>query len=360
MKPMDDIESWLALGLIDGLGDESIRRLLVAFGSPEAVLSAGPAELERVVKRKAAAAVGRGADPARVKAALAWLEDPLNTLMTLADPDYPSLLLHIADPPPLLYLKGRRELLGTPALAVVGSRNATPQGLSNAEAFARAASDAGLCIVSGLALGVDAAAHRGGLGGISASIAVVGTGLDIVYPARNRELAHELAQRGLLVSEFPLGTPAVGSNFPRRNRTISGISRGCLVVEAALQSGSLITARLALDQGRDVFAIPGSIHSPLSKGCHALIKQGAKLVESAGDILDELGHAPAGHASGDAAATPPAASPLLAYLGYDPTSIDILCSRSGLTPETVSAMLLPLELGGMVAALPGGYYQRLR
>ncbi|MEK7768286.1 MAG: DNA-processing protein DprA [Pseudomonadota bacterium] len=360
MKLSPDIESWLGLGLIDGLGDESERRLLVAFGSPAEILSANVAALERVVSKQAAHSIALGADKEKLAIALKWLEEPRNSVITLADPDYPSLLLNIPDPPPLLYLKGRRELLSSPALAIVGSRNATPQGLSNAEAFAAAASNAGLCIISGMALGVDTAAHRGGLHGTAASIAVVGTGLDIVYPARNRELAHELAERGALVSEFPLGTPAIGSNFPRRNRIISGMSRGCLVVEAALQSGSLITARQALEQGRDVFAIPGSIHSPLSRGCHALIKQGAKLVESAQDILEELGYQATSAAANDAAKTDVEDSVLLRYLGHDASDIDTLCVRSGLTAEAVSAMLLALELDGVVANLPGGRYQRIR
>ncbi|SCY77491.1 DNA protecting protein DprA [Nitrosospira sp. Nl5] len=359
MKPIQDIESWLALGLINGLGDESIRRLLVAFGSPAEILSANAASLERVVRKKVAYSILKGAEKKRIAATLEWLKDPANSIITLADPDYSSLLLNIPDPPPLLYLKGKRALLSSPMLAIVGSRNATPQGLSNAEAFAEAASNAGLCVISGLALGVDTAAHCGGLRGIAASIAVLGTGLDIVYPARNRDLAHELAEKGALISEFPLGTPAVGSNFPRRNRIISGMSRGCLVVEAALQSGSLITARQALEQGREVFAIPGSIHSPLSKGCHALIKQGAKLVESVEDILDELGCQPERRTTD--AEEPVGEEPLLLkQLGYDITNIDTLCIRSGLTAETVSAMLLTFELDGVVASLPGGRYQRVR
>lgn len=364
---MRDIESWLALSLIDGLGDEATRRLLVAFGGPAEIFSASPAALGRIVKKPVADNIAQGADPGKLAAALNWLKDPANSVITLADSDYPHLLLNIPDPPPLLYLKGRRELLGAAALAMVGSRNATPQGLANAEAFAEAVSNAGLCVVSGMALGVDTAAHHGGLRGSAASIAVVGTGLDIVYPARNRELAHELARKGALISEFPLGTPALGSNFPRRNRIISGISRGCLVVEAALQSGSLITARQALEQGREVFAIPGSIHSPLSKGCHALIKQGAKLVESAQDILEELGYpstASAASAANANAANQGGASAqdslLLKHLGHDATDIDTLCLRSGLTTEAVSAMLLTLELDGVIASLPGGRYQRVR
>ena len=264
----------------------------------------------------------------------------------------------------MLYFKGRRELLRQPALAVVGSRNATPQGLSNAEAFSEAASNAGLCIISGMALGIDTAAHHGGLRGAAASIAIVGTGLDIVYPAKNHPLAHKLAKEGALISEFPLGTPAIGRNFPRRNRIISGMTQGCLVVEAALQSGSLITARQALEQGREVMAIPGSIHSPLSKGCHALIKQGAKLVENTQDILDELSHLALIDATPDRRKESPTEqstenSLLLNYLGYDTVNIDTLCSRSGLTAEVVSAMLLTLELDGQISSLPGGWYQRI-
>ena len=355
-----DIEPWLALGLIDGLGDESIRRLLVTFSSPAEIFSANITSLERVVKKKVAYNIVQGADEKKIAATLKWLEDSRNSIITLADPDYPSLLLNIPDPPPLLYLKGKRELLNRQMLAIVGSRNATPQGLANAEAFAEAASNAGLCIVSGMALGVDAAAHRGGLRGSSASIAVVGTGLDLVYPASHRRLAHELAEEGALISEFPLSTPAMGSNFPRRNRIISGLSRGCLVVEAALQSGSLITAKQALEQGREVFAIPGSIHSPLSKGCHALIKQGAKLVESAHDILDELGYQSKSLITQNDEEQPEGEESLLRHLGHDITDIDTLCLRSGLTIETVSAMLLAFELDGVIASLPGGRYQRLR
>jgi DNA processing protein len=365
MKPMRDIESWLALGLIEGLGDESMRRLLVAFGSPAEIFSANAASLERVVKKKVAYNIVQGADEKKIAATLNWLKDPANAIITLADLDYPALLLNIPDPPPLLYLKGKRELLNSSKLAIVGSRNATPQGLANAEAFAEAASNAGLCIASGMASGIDAAAHRGGLRGSAASIAVVGTGLDLVYPASNRELAHELAQKGALVSEFSLGTPAIASNFPRRNRIISGMSCGCLVVEAALRSGSLITARQALEQGREVFAIPGSIHSPLSKGCHALIKEGAKLVETAGDILDELAdelkyRRVTQSESADAEELEGDELSLLRHLGHDISNIDTLCVRSGLTVERVSAMLLTLELEGVVASLPGGGYQRLQ
>lgn len=363
-----DLASWLQLSLIKGVGDESIRRLLVAFGSPAAVLSASEAALERVVRKNAARQIKCGADAGKVDAALDWLDDPANSIITLADSDYPAHLLQIADPPPLLYFKGNRDLLNRPALAVVGSRNATPQGLSNAEAFSESVSNAGLCIISGMALGIDTAAHQGGLRGVAASMAVVGTGLDIVYPAKNHPLAHQLARQGALISELPLGTPAIGRNFPRRNRIISGMSQGCLVVEAALRSGSLITARQALEQGREVLAVPGSIHSPLSKGCHRLIKEGAKLVESTQDILDELNCAIQSDAPTEVfqpKTQPPAealesdeSARLLACLGHDVIDIDTLCMRSGLTVESVSAMLLTLELNGYVSSLPGGCYQR--
>lgn len=360
MAQDQDLEHWIALSLVPGLGDEGVRRLLLAFGDPEKIFSASPGALRSVVSEPVARAIAHGTDAKTVAAALEWLKDPANSVLTLADADYSKSLLNIPDPPPLLYVKGRRELLGAPALAIVGSRNATAQGVNNAEAFAQDLSDAGFTIISGLALGIDAAAHRGGLRGRAGSIAVLGTGLDIVYPAKNRDLAHELAKSGALVSEFSLGTPALGGNFPRRNRIISGLARGCLVVEAAAESGSLITARLALEQGREVFAIPGSIHSPLAKGCHALIKQGAKLVESAQDVLEEFGYGASGAARAFAGSIPDEGHPLLNHLGHDAADIDTLCARSGLSPEEVSSLLLRLELEGRVAGLPGGLYQRLR
>jgi len=366
MTSTSETELWLNLNLIDGLGDESIRRLLVALSSPEAIFSAPLSVLEGIVKPSIAKLIQIGADKSKVADTLKWLKDSNNTIITLADADYPASLLNISDPPPLLYLKGRRELLQHSGLAVVGSRNATPQGLLNAEHFSQAVSDAGLCIISGLALGIDTAAHHGGLRGSTSSIAVVGTGLDIVYPAKNHALAHQLAKEGALISEFPLGTPAIGRNFPRRNRIISGISLGCLVVEAALQSGSLITARQALEQGREVMAIPGSIHSPLSKGCHALIKQGAKLVENTQDILDELKYVSLQKnlntfQEEQILSEDPSKNILLFnHLGYDVVDIDTLCLRSGLTAEVVSAMLLTLELEGQVSSLPGGCYQRIK
>ena len=361
MPPDQELLAWLKLGLVAELTPASFRKLLGEFGDPEAVCAASRPALGRIVPEQVADAIVRGPDITRVDLALRWLEDPGNRIISLADAAYPRLLLEITDPPPLLYVKGDSGLLNHAALAVVGSRNATPQGSANAEAFARELSDGGFTVISGIALGIDAAAHRGGLAGASSSLAVVGTGLDIVYPARNRDLAHQLAAQGALVSEFPLGTPALSGNFPRRNRLISGLARGCLIVEAALRSGSLITARYALEQGREVFAIPGSIHSPLSKGCHQLIKQGAKLVESSNDILEELGAAVRVQTAtlGKADASPEHVE-LLAALGFDPLDLDTLCERSGLTPETASAMLLILELDGTVSRLPGGKFQRVR
>ena len=340
-----------------------MRALLKAFGGPREVLDQTIANLSRVVAPRIAEAVAGGPQPEKLAAALKWLEGPGNHLVTLADDDYPAGLLQISDPPPILFVKGRRELLRCNAIAVVGSRNATPQGLENAEAFSRALSDAGLAIISGMALGIDAAAHRGGLAGQASSIAVVGTGLDLIYPSKNKALAHELADKGAIVSEFSLGTPALAANFPRRNRIISGLSLGTLVVEAALASGSLITARLAAEQGREVFAIPGSIHSPFSKGCHSLIKQGAKLVESAQDVLEELGLS--GIIDRPAAGT--RAKPakeitedaLLLALGFDPVGFDALAQRTGLAPESLTARLAEWEIAGVIAALPGGKYQRL-
>jgi DNA processing protein len=351
------LKAWLALSLTRGLGGESARRLLKEFGSPDAVFAASISSLKSVVKADIAAEISRSITDDAVGPALVWLENGNNHIVTLADKDYPQALLNIPDPPLLLYVKGRLDLLNRSALAVVGSRSATPQGINNAEAFAKSLSDAGLCIISGLAHGIDAAAHRGALRGQGGSVAIVGTGLDIVYPAANRELAHTLAQRGTLVSEFPLATPPLAANFPRRNRLISGMSLGCLVVEASLQSGSLITARLALEQGRDVFAIPGSIHAPQSKGCHALLKQGAKLVETAQDILEELGgmiETPA-PAPGSEGANPL----LLQHLGFDPVDVETLSMRCGLTIAELSAMLLTLELSGHICVLPGGLYQRI-
>ena len=359
MNPDPELAGWLQLSLTPGLGPSTLRNLLRKYGLPREVLARERAELGAFLAPESLHAMQSQRVRDAVARALDWAAAENHFVITLADETYPRVLLEIADPPAVLYAHGRVELLQYPALAVVGSRNATAQGESNAEQFARSLSEAGLTIVSGLALGIDAAAHRGGLAGASSTIAVLGTGVDVVYPNRNAELAAEIARRGLLVSEFALGTPAIAHNFPRRNRLISGLARGCLIVEAAIASGSLITARCAADQGRDVFAIPGSIHSPLAKGCHALIKSGAKLVESADDVLAELaGFQPTGRAS-TLAPAPSADTGLLAVMGHDPVDVDSLCARAGLSPEEVTSQLLRLELDGRVTALPGGLYQRL-
>ncbi len=325
------------------------------------MLGASKSQAAAVVGDAATGKLQAGCDPAQLANSLEWLQKPGHFLVSIQSSDYPPALREISHAPALLYGIGRRELLCTPKLAIVGSRNPTAQGEKNAHAFAQALSEASLTIVSGLALGIDACAHRGGLLGPGSSIAVVGTGLDRVYPARNRDLARSISTDGLLLSEFALGIPPLAGNFPRRNRIISGLSLGCLVVEAAIGSGSLITAQLAGEQGREVFAIPGSIHSALSKGCHALIKQGAKLVETARDVLEELGWGVAGvsstetnhlsRSSGDES--------LLKALGYDPVDLDSLCERSGLPIDRLSAQLLHLELSGQIVCLPGGLYQRL-
>lgn len=353
----EELLAWLRITLTPGISSRMQRELLSGAESAQAAVARPRQELRRILGEDGAAALAHAPDPHLVEATLGWLAQPRHSIITLADPDYPRALLETGGPPCVLYANGRRELLGQPAMAVVGSRNATPQGVRDAEAFAFALSEAGLCVVSGLALGIDSAAHRGGLRGRSSSIAVMGTGPDRIYPARNRELAHALAQDGCLITEFALGTPASAGNFPRRNRLISGLARGVLVVEAALRSGSLITARLAVEQGRDVFAIPGSIHSALSKGCHELIREGAKLVESAQDVLVELGMAPP--AAEPAKAQRENAHPLLQGMGFAPTSVDQVAQRTGLSAATVCAQLTQLEIEGRVEALSGGLFQRI-
>lgn len=359
MTPDSGLAGWLQLTLTPGLGPSAIRQLLKLYGLPEQVLARPRAELSRAAPRAAFEALDSPDVAKAVAQAIEWAAQPGHAVVTLADESYPKLLLEIADPPTMLYAQGRLELLARPALAMVGSRNATTQGERNAQSFAQAFSEGGLTIVSGLALGIDAAAHRGGLLGPGSTIAVLGTGIDIIYPTRNVGLAAEIADRGLLLSEFPLGTRAVAHNFPRRNRLISGLTQGCVVVEAALASGSLITARAAAEQGREVFAVPGSIHSPLSKGCHALIKSGAKLVESADDVLTELSGLRQVEKSAPAPSRTLANEPLLAHMGFDPIDVDSLCARAGLSAEQVFSQLLRLELAGLVAVLPGGLYQRL-
>jgi DNA processing protein len=279
-------------------------------------------------------------------------------VLSIGDSDYPAVLLQTPDPPLLLYVQGKVELLNRRSLAVVGSRNASAQGVDNARSFGAHLSQQGWTIVSGLAFGIDGAAHEGGLSGPGSTVAVVGTGLDRVNPARHRDLAHRIATAGVLVSEYAPGTPPLPQNFPMRNRIIAGLSRGTLVVEAALQSGSLITARQAAEYGREVFALPGSIHSPLSRGCHALIRQGAKLVESADDILEELQGRSVAAAADPAPARVDRDDPVLQALGHDPATLDALCARTGWSARELSARLLELELEDRVARLPGGLYQR--
>jgi DNA processing protein len=370
LRPPPDpaaLAGWIRLEQTAGVGGVTARRLLAEFGSPQHIFSAGYSVLKHHLAAPLARALSEPPSEAivrQVELALAWREQPGNTLLTLFDAAYPAALSQIPDPPPLLYLKGRPELLAAPMLAVIGSRNATLQGRANAEVFAQALSGAGITIVSGLALGIDAAAHLGALGDIGSTVAVIGTGIESVYPARNHALAHRIAAEGCIVSEYPLGTPPLAANFPRRNRIISGLSAGVLVIEAAAQSGSLITAQLAAAQGRDVFAIPGSIHSALAKGCHKLIKEGAKLVESAADVLGELrisplatmavvpapAKAPAGSAAGRA---------LLAAMAHEPVDTDTLALLCVVEPGQLSLVLLELELAGQVERLPGGLFQRM-
>lgn len=361
---ISELEAALRLAFLPGLGPVRLQELHECFGSATATLAAAATQLTRVVGQDLAENIRSGGNAEAATAALHWRDGDRQHLLVPEDPAYPPLLGEIADPPPVLFVKGEASLLQGAAVAVVGSRNATVQGCNDAEAFARALSDAGLTVVSGLALGVDAAAHRGGLAGAGRSVAVIGTGIDVVYPARNRALAHALAEDGALVSEFPLGTRALAGNFPRRNRVLSGLSLGCLVIEAAVHSGSLITARLAAEQGREVFALPGSIHSPLAKGCHLLIKQGAKLVDSAQDILEELRFTvPAPRIPPD---TPPTAvhdapsTALLAALGWNPCDGDTLAARTGIPANTLQPLLLALELAGEIAILPGGRIQRVK
>ena len=357
-----ELAAWLRLLETPGLGVEGARRLLARIGSPEAVFDLPGPVYQELLTPKQQQAIQQAPShlPALITRTWDWLQgDPTRQILLLGDADYPEPLLQTADPPLLLYLQGRRELLGQPAIAIVGSRNPTPQGRDNAEAFALALSQAGLTVISGLAMGIDGAAHRGALRGMASTIAIVGTGLDQTYPHRHQALAQEIAVKGLVISEYSLGMPALAQNFPRRNRLIAGLSRGCLVVEAALQSGSLITARLASEAGREVFAIPGNIHSALSQGCHALIRQGAKLVENPADVLEELSlFSPAIVEATAAPVCSREQQRLLDLMGFDPVAMDELLERGGWPAALLSAHLLELELAGAVARLPGQHFQR--
>jgi DNA processing protein len=374
----EELGLWLRLSLTPGVGDQAARQLLAAFGEPEHIFRQSESALRQIVSAKQAQQLltlpDGWADLSRDT--WDWLQhtptpDITHAVLTLGDAEYPAPLLLIPDPPVMLYALGQTAALqglkAEQSLAMVGSRNPTPQGQSNAREFARALAGSGLTIVSGMALGIDGAAHDGALQGARpqalATIAVVGTGLDRVYPRQHRELAHRIAQRGLILSEYPLGTPPLNANFPKRNRLIAGLSQATLVVEAALQSGSLITAKQALEQGRDVLAIPGSIHSAQAKGCHALIKQGAKLVESAQDVLEEL-RMPDPFAQVPLALAPTAApteteDELLSAMGNDPVGLDALQARCGWPTARLQAQLLELELMGQVGRLPGGLFQRI-
>lgn len=358
-----EFDAWFRLLATPGVGRGTARRLIAACGSPEAVQAAPLATLRQLAGEPVAQALRERSDEteARLAAAQAWWAGgPDRHVLALGDPRFPAALLQTADPPLLLYVQGDAGALARPSLAMVGSRAATPQGLANARAFARELAGQGWCIVSGLALGIDAAAHEGALdaAGGAGTVAVVGTGLDRVFPARHRALAHRIAAAGALVSEYAPGSLPLREHFPERNRIIAGLTQGTLVVEAALASGSLITARLASEAGREVFAIPGSIHSPQSRGCHALIRQGAKLVETAADIAEEFsGQRPLPLVPGQD--DPDDADPLLAALGHDPVTLDALLARTGDSAAALSARLLELELDGRVARLPGGLYQRL-
>ena len=397
----EELGSWLRLTLTPGVGNESARKLLTAFGLPAAVFSQTATALRQVVSATQASSLL--VEPPELAPLLertwTWCQTAGNDgirrdIVVLGDSDYPATLLDMADPPLMLYLLGADHCGSTTApadpacqatnsrvrslacsIAVVGSRNPTPQGAANARQFAKALAQAGLTVISGLALGIDGAAHEGALDALQpgatrlVTVAVVGTGLDRVYPKSHFDLAHRIAQNGLLISEYPLGTPPLAANFPKRNRLIAGLAQGTLVIEAALKSGSLITARLTAEQGKDVFAIPGSIHSTQARGCHALIRQGAKLVESAQDVLEELKLDSVALKAGDACApdSQKAASPdlfeaeteLLAALGFDPVGLDALQARCGLDTASLQAQLMTLELDGLLARLPGGLFQRL-
>ncbi|OTP75969.1 DNA-processing protein DprA [Caballeronia sordidicola] len=406
----NDVSAWLRLANAGGLQPIALRALLAEFGSPHAVLDQSFGALAAIAGEKAARAVAApppsselGTFDECLGRTLEWASIEGNSIVTLADTAYPPALLTMPDPPPLLYVKGRLDLLQSRAVAIVGSRSATPQGIEDANRFAHALSNAGLAVVSGLALGIDAAAHRGGMSGTGGTIAVIGTGADLVYPSSHHALAHEIAANGTIVSEWPLGTPARSANFPQRNRLIAGLSSGVFIVEAAMRSGSLITARLANEMGRDVFALPGSVHAPLARGCHRMIKQGAKLVETPEDILEEFGFkietepdvASKGRKRGKArvAKDPgereaaegefalelqsprvsrpataswalakvenPDAARLLDALGHSPATLEILAERTEMNGATLQSLLLQLEMSGRIGALPGGRFTRL-
>jgi len=372
------LRAWLRLSMTEGVGNDAARKLLACFGSPQAVFEQTEAALQQVVTPAQVQALRNVPNELAVQCVRTeqWLMHQPDThshaLWTLGDPHYPQALLQLADPPLMIYVAGQtRRTLGN-AVAVVGSRNPTPQGEQTAEQFGEALCASGLCVVSGLALGVDGGAHKGALRGGTTkahwhTVAVVGTGLDRVYPRQHQTLAAQIALNGLLISEYHLGAAPLAHHFPKRNRIIAALGLGTLVVEAALKSGSLITAQMALDLNREVLAIPGSIHATQSHGCHALIRQGAKLVQNAQDVLEELQLAPQQQVSLFAEAMQGGAEagasnnlhPLLTHMGFDPVSLDALQARCGLDTSALQAQLLTLELDGAVGRLPGGLFQRL-
>ena len=357
----DDARAWLTLHRVAGLGPRTLCSLLRHLGEPDAVLGAPAARLRELGVPARVVSGLRRPDRAGVDADLAWLRDGPRGLLTLACPDYPAPLLASPGPPPLLFLEGDRAALGSRGIAVVGSRQPSATGLALARRFAAELAGAGLAVISGLAAGIDGAAHAGALAGRGATLAVTGNGLDRVYPARHRALAREIAAHGLLLSEFPPGTPPARGHFPRRNRVIAGLAQGVLVVEAAPRSGSLITARLAAEAGREVFAVPGSVLNPLARGCHQLIRDGAKLVETVDDLLEEFpGWARAAGSvasGGDGGAAGSATEEmLLQCLRAGPASVDALVAASGLAAGEVAARLLALELGGHVSSDLSGRY----
>lgn len=380
--PIDqELTAQLALNRVQGVGSVTYSNLLETFNSAGAVFNANRQQLSCVpgITPDIVDALIMGMDATDVAEDIKWLEeDHSHHVIYLTQAQYPALLAQIHRPPPVLFLKGDASLLHTIQLAIVGSRNPTPGGIENARAFARNLAATGLTITSGLAAGIDGAAHQGALDVLPGSsdmnrggrtIAVAATGLDRIYPSRHHDLAHRIAEHGLLVSEFPVGTGPLQANFPRRNRLISGLSVGTLVVEAARRSGSLITARYAMEQGREVFAIPGSIHSPQSRGCHWLIRQGAKLVETAEDIAEEIlpilpvlqqekgNKIDAVEAFSE---LPMAEQELLDAIGFDPVSLDKLLARTGMEINQLSASLSELELQGLIDVLPGGLFSRCR
>ena len=396
-----ELSAWLRLALIPGIGGTTQRKLLKHFGSPEEIFASSYHQVSALIDHKKARLLFEYDNSPGVQHALSWSEIAGQCVLTLADKEYPQMLLSISDPPNVIYVQGNLEALnpkGLPSLAIVGSRHASPQGLKIVRDFARELSKHGITIISGLALGIDAEAHRGALDVDGSTIAIIGTGADQIYPLRNKELAMSMLKKGAIITEFPLATPAIAANFPRRNRLISGMAQGVLVVEATMESGSLITARMAAEQGREVFAIPGSIHSPFSRGCHKLIKQGAKLVETTQDILEELGLSSAfsgqlslasintkhsrnssGLSKGVQARNIESAEnqsskpgstietqkympsleeqSVIEAIGSAPSTLDDIAHRTGKGADVLLRILLSLEMAGVIRSLPGNQYQ---